>query len=134
MTVGRTVDLGVLAWSPINLCPPTNETLPCPAPEGALVPVASLAAASSRCRPARTNGSVLQVGTQILYIGGSDGTTAQKTVYVAHTVGTGNFDTWTDGPALPAARAGASVAYVAGTIYLLGGTDEAGAPRAPSTC
>ena len=38
LTVGRTVDLGILAWSPINLCPPTNETLPCPAPVGALVP------------------------------------------------------------------------------------------------
>ena len=35
LTVGRTVDLGVLVWSPINLCPPTNETLPCPAPVGA---------------------------------------------------------------------------------------------------
>ena len=38
LTVGRTVDLGVLVWSPINLCPPTNEDLPCPAPAGALVP------------------------------------------------------------------------------------------------
>ena len=38
LTVGRTVDLGVLVWSPINLCPPTNETLPCPAPVGAVVP------------------------------------------------------------------------------------------------
>ena len=38
LTVGRTVDLGVLVWSPINLCPPTNETLPCPAPVGAVIP------------------------------------------------------------------------------------------------
>ena len=38
LTVGRTVDLGVLVWSPINLCPPENETLPCPAPVGAIVP------------------------------------------------------------------------------------------------
>jgi hypothetical protein len=71
---------------------------------------------------------VLQVGTQILYIGGTDGTTAQSTVYVAKTVGTGNFDKWADGPALPAARADASVAYVAGSIYLFGGRDETGAP------
>ena len=49
----------------------------------------------------RTDGSVLQVGTQILYIGGTDGKTAQSTVYVAKTVGTGNFDKWTEGPALP---------------------------------
>ena len=38
LTVGRTVDLGLLSWSPINLCPASNETLPCPAPVGALVP------------------------------------------------------------------------------------------------
>ena len=34
LTVGRTVDLGVLVWSPINLCPPSNQNLPCPAPVG----------------------------------------------------------------------------------------------------
>jgi hypothetical protein len=127
LTVGRTVDLGVLAWSPINLCPPANESLPCPAPGGALVPwhpspeVLSLPAA-------RTDGSVVQVGSSLLYIGGSDGTTAQSTVYVTRTVGTGNFDTWAVGPALPAPRADASVAYVAGSIYVIGGRDGSGAP------
>ena len=83
LTVGRTVDLGVLVWSPINLCPPTNETLPCPAPVGAVDAVGDVA---RRAEPARSRGPtarVLQVGTQILYIGGSDGTTAQSTVYVA---------------------------------------------------
>ena len=76
----------------------------------------------------RTDGAVLQVGTQILYIGGSDGTTAQSTVYVARTVGTGNFDKWAEGPKLPEPRADASVAYVAGSIYVIGGRDAAGAP------
>jgi len=127
LTVGRTVDLGVLAWSPINLCPPTNETLPCPAPVGALVPWHPSPTELS-LPAARTDGAVLQVGSKILYIGGSDGTAAQASVFVAQTVGTGNFDKWTDGPALPAARADASVAYVAGSIYVLGGTDAAGAP------
>ena len=37
-TVNRTIDLGLLAWSPINLCSSENETLPCPAPRGAIVP------------------------------------------------------------------------------------------------
>lgn len=127
LTVGRTVDLGVLAWSPINLCPPTNESLPCPAPVGALVPWHQ-SPPELALPNARTDGSVLQVGTKILYIGGSDGTTAQSTVYVATTVGTGNFDAWQDGPALPAARADLSVAFVAGSIYALGGEDESGAP------
>src|SRR4051795_7127228 len=37
-TVQKTVDIGLLAWSPINFCPPENETLPCPAPQGATLP------------------------------------------------------------------------------------------------
>ena len=74
LTVGRTVDLGVLAWSPINLCPPTNESLPCPAPLGALIPWEKSPVELDLPQP-RTDGSVIQVGTQILYIGGSDGTT-----------------------------------------------------------
>lgn len=127
LTVGRTVDLGVLAWSPINLCPPTNESLPCPAPVGALVPWHQ-SPPELALPQARTDGAILQVGTRILYLGGSDGATAQSTVYVAPTVGTGNFDAWQEGPALPAARSDLSVAYVAGSIYVLGGEDETGAP------
>jgi hypothetical protein len=127
LTVGRTVDLGVLAWSPINLCPPTNETLPCPAPVGAVVPW-ELSPPEVNLPQPRTDGAVLQVGSQLLYIGGTDGTTAQSTVYVARTVGTGNFDKWTPGPALPAPRADASVAYIAGSIYVIGGRDASGAP------
>ena len=127
LTVGRTVDLGVLAWSPINLCPPTNESLPCPAPVGGLVPWHPSPTELSLPAP-RTDGAVLQVGTKLLYVGGSDGTKAQATVYVARTVGTGNFDTWTEGPALPAPRADASVAYVAGNIYVIGGSDDSGNP------
>lgn len=127
LTVGRTVDLGVLAWSPINLCPPTNETLPCPAPGGALIPWEPSPQQVALPQP-RTDGAVLQVGTQILYIGGTDGKTAQSTVYVARTVGSGNFDVWSDGPALPEPRANASVAYVAGSIYVIGGSDASGAP------
>ena len=127
LTVGRTVDLGVLVWSPINLCPPQNESLPCPAPVGALVPWEPSPPELNLPQP-RIDGSTLQVGTQIFYIGGSDGTTAQSTVYVAETVGAGNFDKWTEGPALPEPRADASVVYVAGSIYVIGGRDASGAP------
>jgi hypothetical protein len=127
LTVGRTVDLGVLAWSPINFCPPTNENLPCPAPVGALIPWETSPGELDLPAP-RTDGAVLQVGTQILYIGGTDGTTAQSSVYVSRTVGTGNFDAWAEGPPLPEPRADASVAYVAGSIYVIGGRDAAGAP------
>src|SRR5919206_1775865 len=37
-TVNKTIDLGILAWSPVNFCDPSNESLPCPAPQGAVVP------------------------------------------------------------------------------------------------
>jgi hypothetical protein len=125
LTVGRTVDLGVLVWSPINLCPPTNLTLPCPAPVGALIPFAPSPAELALPEP-RTNGAAIQVGTQLFYFGGSDGKTATATTFFAPTVGTGNFDKWQRGPDLPEPRAGASVAYVAGSIYLVGGAGADG--------
>ena len=64
LTVGRTVDLGVLAWSPVNLCPPDNESLPCPAPAGALVPWHP-SPPELTLPEARTDGAVLQVGTKL---------------------------------------------------------------------
>jgi hypothetical protein len=127
LTVNRTVDLGVLAWSPINFCPPENETLPCPAPVGAVVPWHPSPPELALPAP-RTDGSVVQIGTKFLYIGGSDGTTAQSTVYVAELSGTGNFDAWGDGPALPEARSDASVLLVSGSVYVIGGYDDAGSP------
>lgn len=127
-TVNRTIDLGVLAWSPVNLCPPENESLPCPAPVGAVVPWHPSPGNLELPAP-RTNGAAAQVGTKLLYIGGSDGETAQSSVYVAEAVPVGNFDTWsTEAPALPAARSDAAVLAVSGVIYVIGGYDESGAP------
>src|SRR4029453_3828294 len=65
LTVGRTVELGILAWPPINPSPPTNESLPCPAPVGAIVPWHP-SPPELALPAARTDGSVLQVGTKIL--------------------------------------------------------------------
>lgn len=127
LTVNRTLDLGVLAWSPINLCPPENESLPCPAPVGAVVPWHP-SPAELALPAARTDGAAVQVGTKLFYIGGSDGQAAQSTVWVAEAVSVGNFDVWKDGPALPEPRSDASVLSVSGTIYVIGGYDAAGAP------
>src|SRR5215213_580947 len=70
-TVNRTIDLGVLIWSPVNLCPAENgKDMPCPAPLGSVVPwqespdVLNLPAA-------RTGGAATQLGTHLLYVGGS---------------------------------------------------------------
>jgi N-acetylneuraminic acid mutarotase len=126
-TVGRTLDLGILAFSPVNFCPPENETLPCPAPQGAVLPWHPSPSELS-LPAARTDGAIVQVGTKILYIGGNDGTAATDQVLVAQVVGSGNFDRWAQGPALPEPRADAAVAFFGGSIYVVGGSDADGAP------
>jgi N-acetylneuraminic acid mutarotase len=126
-TVNRTIDLGILAWSPVNLCPSENETLPCPAPNGAIVPWHPSPAELSLPAP-RTDGAAIQVGTKVLYVGGSDGTEAKATTYVSEVVPVGNVDRWTEGPALPEARSDASVIFEGGNIYVFGGYGPDGAP------
>ena len=123
-TVNRTIDLGLLAWSPVNLCPPENQTLPCPAPVGAIVPWEPSPAGLALPAP-RTHGATAQVGVNLLYIGGSDGTAPTKTTYLT-TIVKGNFAAWTAGPELPEARTDAAVVTVGSTAYLIGGTGADG--------
>jgi hypothetical protein len=130
-TVGRTVDVGILAFSPVNFCPPENETLPCPAPQGAVLPWHPSPAELS-LPAARTDGALVQVGSQILFVGGSDGSTATDEVLVARVSGTGNFDHWAAGPSLPEPRSDAGVAFFGGSIYVVGGYDPDGAPTTSS--
>ena len=126
-TVNKTLDLGILAWSPVNLCPPPNKNLPCPAPGGSVIPWEP--SPSEIALPeARTDGALVTAGTKLLYIGGTDGTTASADVFIAETVSPGSFDKWTKGPDLPAPRANAAVATFGGAIYVSGGTDDKGAP------
>ena len=125
LTVNRAVDLGILAWSPINMCPSENQTLPCPAPVGAILPWEKNPEPLALPAP-RTDGAVVQVGTKLLYIGGSDGTAPSDDVFVATTVPVGNFDRWTDGPPLPEPRSDAAVASFNGLVYVSGGTGPDG--------
>jgi len=126
-TVQRTVDIGLLAWSPINFCPPENETLPCPAPAGATLPWHP-APEEIRLPEARVDGVAAALGTTYLYAGGSDGTAAVADVYVSKAVGTGNLDTWSAGPALPEARTDAASVVVGSTMYVIGGFGPDGEP------
>ena len=127
-TVNRTIDLGILAWSPLNFCPGGNQSLPCPAPVGAVVPWAPSPQEIS-LPAARTDGAVVQSGTSLLFVGGSDGKAPVDTTFVAKTSGTGNFDKWDqNGPKLPAPRADAATLYAGGKIYVIGGYGADGKP------
>ena len=125
--VSRTMDIGILGWSPVNLCPPENgSTMPCPVPIGGILPWQA-SPAQAALPAARTGGAAAQIGTNLLYIGGTDGTAASATTYVAK-IDKGNFSGWAEGPALPEARTDASVAILNGTAYLIGGTGPDGKP------
>ncbi len=125
--VSRTMDIGILGWSPVNLCPPENgSTIPCPVPIGGVLPWQA-SPAEAALPSARTGGVAAQVGKNLLYIGGSDGTAATATTYVA-TVDKGNFSGWVEGPALPEARTDAALAILNGNVYLIGGLGPDGKP------
>lgn len=130
-TVGKTVDIWPLApllqWSPINLCPPENETLPCPAPAGATLPWHPNPS-QIQLPAARTDGAGAVIGQTYIYAGGTDGKTAQTDTFITHTVGTGNLDVWSKGPALPEARSNAASVVLGNTLYLIGGYGPDGKP------
>jgi hypothetical protein len=126
-TVSPTIDLGYNAIPIVNLCPATNEGLPCPAPAGAVVPwqdnPAELALPT-----ARTGGGVFTSGENVYLIGGTSGGAATASV-LSNVVNEGSFgQTWSEGPALPEPRANATVANLSGVPYVIGGLDAAGAP------
>lgn len=127
--VERTVDLGILGWSPVNLCPPENgSNTPCPVPAGGIVPWQASPAELALPQP-RTDGVAAQLGTNLLYIGGTEGVdgTPSASTYRAE-LDAGNFGGWAEGPALPEGRSDASLATLSGTAYLIGGLGEDGQP------
>lgn len=118
-TVFPTIDLGLNVWSPVNFCPPENETLPCPAPGGSTLPWQGSPAELALPAP-RTEGGVVQIGTRMMYIGGTDGKAATDTTFVSDLYG-GNFGPWKEAGKLPAARSAAGVAALNAAIYVAGG-------------
>lgn len=134
-TVQPTIDLGVslgtfnksLNVTPVNLCPASNETLPCPAPVGAPLPWEPNPPELGLPQ-ARSHAAIVSAGLDTLLVGGSDGKTAQASVFATKLRTDGNIDGWQDGPALPAPRAGAAAVFFSGSAYVIGGIDASGAP------
>ncbi len=125
-TVFSTIDVGVNVISPINFCPPSNLSLPCPAPAGA--PLPWFPSPSQLALPGpRTDGAVVQAGTNLIYIGGSDGTTASADTYQTPLF-TGNFGPWQKAQNLPAPRADAATIFLNSAIYVIGGAGADGKP------
>lgn len=133
--VQPTIELGVplqtfnenLNITPVNLCPASNETLPCPAPAGAVLPWQPNPPELG-LPEARTDAAVVAAGLETLLVGGSDGTNARDSVFATVIRQDGNIDGWTQGASLPAPRAGASAVFFAGTAYVIGGMDASGSP------
>ncbi|HEU4572489.1 MAG TPA: hypothetical protein VFR93_07360 [Candidatus Limnocylindrales bacterium] len=126
-TVFPTIDLGILAWSPINLCPPTNGSLPCPVPAGATLSWAK-SPTQITLPTATMDGAALQAGSDVLYVGGQTQANGGATdaVWVAKSSGPGNYDAWQAGPKLPAPRTKPAGVVFNGTVYVFGGADASG--------
>ncbi len=134
-TVQPTIEIGVplktfssdLNVTPVNLCPASNETLPCPAPVGAVLPWQPNPPELG-LPEARTDATVVAAGLETLLVGGTDGTAPSAKVFATVIRPDGNIDGWTEGAALPAARTDAAAVFFAGTAYVIGGRDENGEP------
>jgi N-acetylneuraminic acid mutarotase len=124
--VFSTIDVGVNVISPINFCAPSNRTLPCPAPAGAPVPWDPSPAQLALPGP-RTDGGVVQAGTSLFYIGGTDGTTISDKTFTTPLYN-GNFGPWQPSLALPAARTDAATIFLNSSIYVIGGDGSDGKP------
>ena len=123
--VSRTIDLGILGWSPVNLCPPENgSAMPCPVPAGAVLPWQA-SPAEAALPAARTEGAAAQLGTNLLYIGGLDGT-APSDDHVHGDDRERQHRRLVGGAgSCPRPAPNAGIAILSGTVYLVGG-DRAG--------
>ena len=126
-TVSPTIDLGYNAISPVNFCPGENKTLPCPAPQGAVIPWEG-SPAELALPAGRASAGTYSSSSTIYLIGGQTPNGATDSVLTTTVDDSGNFAPWSDGPALPAPRSDAAVLVLSGTPYVIGGLDGSGQP------
>ena len=128
LTVSPTVELGLNMASLVNICPGENEGLPCPAPAGALIPWKS--ATEADLPGDGVDGSLLQAGSHLYYVGGTSGAPRLATTNVSvATIDAAGLSAWAAGTPLPEGRAHVGVAFFAGKAYIIGGASD----TAPAT-
>ena len=126
-TVEPALDIGENVFSPINFCDGSNESLPCPAPRGAMIPWQASPADPGPPRTADP-GRHVPVGHAAVRRRRYRGGKATDSVLVTNTTSDGNFAAWQNGPALPAPRTDFAIASFNGTPYVIGGLDADGKP------
>ena len=126
-TVEPALDVGENVFSPVNFCDGGNESLPCPAPRGAMIPWQTSPAALALPAP-RAQAGTFQSGTQLFVVGGLVDGKPTDSVLVTTTTPDGNFGAWQNGPSLPAPRTDFAIASFNGTPYVIGGLDADGKP------
>src|SRR6266542_2429894 len=124
----------------VNFCPPSNGTIPCPAPPGGMTNWQT-SPVELALPEARTEATILQAGTRLFVAGGlgPDGK-AVATTFVTQRldlpleqtggvpVQTGNLVPWKTGAALPEARSDMTSTSYLGKLYLVGGKGPDGKP------
>jgi len=126
----------------VNLCPPSNGSIDCPAPPGGMTNWQT-SPPELALPEARSDATVLQAGTRMFVAGGRDPAgDPVSTVYVTNRldlpleqtggvpVQTGNLLPWATGAELPAARAEMASTNFLGKLYLIGGVGPDGKPTA----
>lgn len=126
-TVFPTIDLGANVISPVNFCPAHNKNLPCPAPNGAVVPWEPSPRQLDLPDP-RSGAATVLSGTTMYLAGGTKNGASSAEVLQAPVSTDGNFGAWQRSQPLPAPRSGASVVTLSGIPYVIGGLDENGQP------
>jgi N-acetylneuraminic acid mutarotase len=129
-TVLPTLDLGYNVISPINMCPPENRSLPCPAPAGAIVPWDTLAGEEAALPDGRAGAGVFTSGEVVYLVGGRTADGPTDSVLTTKVDENGNLGAWEAAEGLPEARDEAAVVNLSGTPYVIGGLDPSGTPTA----
>lgn len=124
-TVFPTIQLGFNVASPINLCPPDNADLPCPAPEGSVIPWQGNPAQLS-LPEGRVDAFAIIAGTNVYLAGGKGPAGASASVYETAVTTDGNLSPWKPATPLPAPLVSPAVVSISGTTLVIGGADQSG--------